>query len=60
MNRKPRIGYLFFIGLLATFIFYLLRGLQIVTFLPGSILIWLAILTVILGFVYLVESARKF
>gem|GEM_PF-1080369 len=66
MNRykKPRlgsrIGYLFLISLLVTLIIYILRGIQVLTFLSGGILLFLVLLTTILGLIYFFEITKRF
>ncbi len=54
------LGQLFLIFLGSTLIVYLLRGLGILTFLPGGIILILGIASLILGLWYGIQRSQKF
>jgi predicted tellurium resistance membrane protein TerC len=56
----PMLGQLFLIFLGSTLIVYLLRGLGILTFLPGGIILILGIASLILGLWYGIQRSQKF
>ena len=56
----PMLGQLFLIFLGATLVVYLLRGLGILTFLPGGIILILGIASLILGLWYGIQRSQKF
>ncbi|NEO28083.1 MAG: hypothetical protein F6K03_14685 [Kamptonema sp. SIO4C4] len=52
--------YLFFIVLGLTILVYLLRGLAVLSFLPGGVIWILILLSIGTGIFYLVEKSRRF
>ncbi|MDB9312815.1 hypothetical protein PN462_06855 [Spirulina sp. CS-785/01] len=52
--------YLFFTILAVTILVYLLRGLAILSFLPGGVIWILILLSIGTGIFYIVEKSRRF
>lgn len=57
--RKSIFAYLFILSLLSTVIVYVLRGLAILSFIPGGIIFILVILSVFTGIFYAIDRMRR-
>jgi hypothetical protein len=53
-------GYLFSLFLLLTIVVYVLRGLEILTFIPGGIILILIALTIMTGIIYGIHKTQRF
>jgi hypothetical protein len=54
------VGYIFVLFLVLTLIVYVSRGLGILTFIPGGILLVLMALSLITGIVYGISKTQRF
>jgi hypothetical protein len=59
MTLTQKFAYLFSITLGLSILVFLLRGLGIVTFLPGSVLLGLVILAIISFFIYSISITKR-
>lgn len=60
MSWSQRLAYIFTSALGATLLFYLLRAFKIVTFLPGGIILVLAVLSIASGLAYGVLKTKRY
>ncbi|OKH23465.1 hypothetical protein NIES593_09545 [Hydrococcus rivularis NIES-593] len=54
------LGYLFAISLLVTLVVYLMRGLGILTFIPGGIILFLFALSILTGIIYGIAKTWRY
>ncbi|NJK48524.1 hypothetical protein HC931_10360 [Candidatus Gracilibacteria bacterium] len=54
------VGYLFVISLVLTLIIYIFRGLGILTFIPGGIILVLMALSLTTGIIYGISKMQRF
>ena len=59
MSLTQKFAYIFSSTLGLSILLYLLRGFQIVTFIPGGILLVLIFLAVSTGFIYSILSTQR-
>jgi hypothetical protein len=53
-------AYAFAISLAVTVVIYLLRGFEVVTFIPGGLILFLILLSIGTGLVYGVQKTRRY
>ncbi|GCA70739.1 hypothetical protein MiYa_02274 [Microcystis aeruginosa NIES-2519] len=58
--RSSYLKYLFLGFLLVTVLVYILRGMGILSFLPGGLILLLILSSVVTGFIYGVDKTRRF
>ncbi|MBR8831385.1 MAG: hypothetical protein N5P05_002058 [Chroococcopsis gigantea SAG 12.99] len=59
MNRPSNLAYTFGVLLGFTFIFYILRGLGYLSFMPGGILLSLIAASIVTGIIYGIQKTRR-
>lgn len=59
MPLTQKIAYIFSVALGSSLLFWLLRGFQVVTFLPGGILLVLVFFAIASGFTYGILITRR-
>jgi hypothetical protein len=59
MPLTQKFAYIFSVALGLSILVYLLRGFQIVTFLPGGILLGLIVLAIASGFTYSILITKR-
>jgi hypothetical protein len=59
MPLTQKFAYIFSVALGASILVYLLRGFQVVTFLPGGLLLGLILLAIASGFTYSILITKR-
>jgi hypothetical protein len=59
MPLTQKFAYIFSVALGASILIYLLRGFQVVTFVPGGILLGLILLAISSGFTYSILITKR-
>ncbi|GBL12792.1 hypothetical protein MTo_00079 [Microcystis aeruginosa NIES-1211] len=59
-SNSSYLKYLFLGFLLVTVLVYILRGMGILSFLPGGLILLLILSSVVTGFIYGVDKTRRF
>ncbi|AVQ72680.1 hypothetical protein B5D77_16395 [Microcystis sp. MC19] len=59
-SNSSYLKYLFLGFLLVTVLVYILRGMGILSFLPGGLILLLILSSVVTGFIYGIDKTRRF
>nr|WP_041933829.1 hypothetical protein [Gloeothece verrucosa] len=59
-SRQSRFSYFFVASLLLTVIVYILRGVGVLSFIPGGLILILIASSIITGLIYAIDRTRRF